>query len=157
MARIAVTVALVVAIGCYSKPQKPQANTITFRQVQNPAQEMCRDDTLSPTEWFNVPVAVFTASTVQLNGKVSSERQLASWARHYYKTKAEKALWVKISADGTLKAERALTPLIQTYPDLRLRLVDFNFHCPNVPKGGNESKLRCLRWGDQSPLHLFTY
>ncbi len=135
MTRIAVALALAFAIGCYSKPQKPQVALLTFRPVQNPAQEMCRDDTESPTDWFNVPVAEFTGSTVQLNGHLSSERELAAWAHDYYKAKAEKALWVEISPDGMGTAERALKPIIQTYPDLQLRRVDFDFRCPNVPKG----------------------
>jgi len=132
MTRIAVAVALAVAVGCYSKPQKPQVEPLTFRQVQNPAHEMCRDDTESPTEWFNVPIAVFTAATVQLNGRPSSAEALNRWGDDYYRTKFEKALWVKISADGNKTAERALAPLIRTYPDLQLRRVDFEFQCPKI-------------------------
>jgi len=155
MTRIAVVLALAVAIGCYSKPQKPQVEPLTFRQVQNPAEEMCRDDTLSPTGWFNVPVAVFTASTVELNGQPSSERELATWAHDYYKAKSEKALWVKISADGTVTAERALTPLIRTYPDLQLRRVDFDFRCPKTDAKYDVKRCapKVLRTG-KTPSHI---
>lgn len=95
---------------------------------------MCRDDTLSPTEWFNVPFAVFSAGTVHLNARAASEQELNAWANQYYKAKAERALWVQISPDSTALAKRALTPIIRAYPDLQLRRVQFGFACPKVAK-----------------------
>jgi hypothetical protein len=100
--------------------------------VQNPAEEMCRDDTSSPTEWFNVPVAVFTAATVKLNGRAVSEQALNVWANNYYKRKAERALWVQIPPDGNITAERALVQIVRVYPDLQLRQVEFGFTCPKL-------------------------
>jgi len=58
--------AIGVASGCASRtpPAETKQPTLRYIQVQNPAQEMCRDDTLSSTERFNVPFAVFSAGTV---------------------------------------------------------------------------------------------
>jgi hypothetical protein len=133
---IACVLALGAASGCTSRTPhaEQQQPTLNYTQVQNPAREMCRDDTLSPTELFNVPLAVFDAGTVQLNGRAASERELSEWADEYYKARAERALWVQISPESAALAERALIPIVRVYPDLQLRRVQFGFTCPKVAK-----------------------
>jgi hypothetical protein len=106
---------------------------VRFEQVKNPEGEVCRDDTLSPTEWVNVPLARFT-DTIELNGRLMSEQDLQHWANTYYRNKAERALWVEVDTAGQAKADHALLPLLRTYPNLHLRQVEFGFSCPKLPK-----------------------
>lgn len=103
-------------------------------QVKNPVRELCTDDTLSPTEWINVPLARFAHSSLELNGRTISEQRLVDWAERYYKTKTERGLWLEISPEANADAEHALLPLLRLYPDLQLRQVDFGFTCPKLQK-----------------------
>lgn len=65
---------------------------VTYVQVKNPERELCTDDTLSPTEWINVPLARFAQSGLELNRRNVSEQGLLDWAEKCYRTKAEKGL-----------------------------------------------------------------
>jgi hypothetical protein len=127
------TLALCVTLGCSSKaPQEPSAQPqvqVVFQAVQDPALEMCRDDTLSPTDHFNVPLVRFVGSTIELNGAQSSETELLEWAQKKYKNMAEQALWVQVSPDDRPRAERGLLPLAKSLPRLQFRLVDPGFTC----------------------------
>lgn len=116
------------------QPTTPAAVTAFFVQVQDPTRELCTDDTLSSTEWVNVPLVRFSGSAISLNGRSTSEQQLSSWAETYYQPKVERALWVEVSPDGMENADRALLPLLRRFPDLHLRQVAFGFACPKVGK-----------------------
>jgi hypothetical protein len=108
---------------------------VAFETVQNPAQELCTNDTLSRTDWVNVPLVRFAGSTIELNGALSSEHELLDWAQKKYRNMAEQALWVQISPEDRPAAERALLPLIQSLPNLHLRLVDDpSFTCQRQQK-----------------------
>jgi hypothetical protein len=127
--------AIFVVSGCSTKsPERAKQPSVTYVQVKNPVRELCTDDTLSPTEWINVPLARFARSSLELNGRNISEQGLADWAERYYKTKAERGLWLEISPEANADAEHALLPLLRLYPDLQLRQVDFGFTCPKLQK-----------------------
>jgi hypothetical protein len=122
--------------GCSSNSPAVGARqpTVTCVQVKNPERELCTDDSLSPTEWINVPLARFAHSSLELNGRNVSEQGLLDWAEQYYTAKAERGLWVEISSESRANAEPALLPLLRLYPDLQLRQVDFGFTCPKLQK-----------------------
>ncbi len=126
------TIVLFALMGCESKPQQSPLASLKLHTVDNPAAEMCRDDTLTPTERFNVPVVIITAASIQLNGQVASEQQLKTWANDYYKNRTERALWVEIAPDGAANAQYALRPIAEIYPELQLRQVRFGFVCPKL-------------------------
>ena len=125
--------ALCLMPSCSQEPQlktSPQVR-VAFQTVKNPAGEMCRDDTLHPVDYINVPFVRFVGSTIELNGAPSSERELLDWAEKKYKNTAEQALWIQVSREDMPRAEHALMPLIQSWPGIDFRLVDPSFTtCP---------------------------
>lgn len=102
--------------------------------VNNPVREVCTDDTLSPTDYFNVPIARFAGASIELNGREVTPDGLYEWAQKHYKHKAERALHVQIAPDGMANANNALAPLSRLHPDLRLRRVEFGFTCPKLDR-----------------------
>jgi hypothetical protein len=129
--------ALCLLAGCSSKSkveEHPRAK-VMFQEVQNPQRELCTDDTLSRTEYINVPLVRLTGTTIALNGLSVSERELLDWAQKKYKNLPEQALWVQISPDNGAIADRALLPLVQSLPQLQLRRVAPEFSCPKLRKG----------------------
>jgi hypothetical protein len=122
---------LCLMVGCSSRaPHEPSPQVqVVFQNVQDPALEMCRDDTISPMDHINVPVIRFVDSTIELNGAQSSETELLDWAQKRYKGMAEQALWVQVSLEDRPRAESILLPLVKSLPRLQLRLVDPGFTC----------------------------
>ena len=130
---------LCLMVSCSSKApheSSPQVQVV-FQTVQDPAREMCRDDTLSPTDHFNVPFVRFAGSTIELNGAQSSETELLDWAQKKYKNMAEQSLWVQVSPEDKPIAKRVLLPLVKSLPRLQLRLVDPGFTCGRVADPSN--------------------
>ena len=117
--------------GC--SPKAPLVNSpkvrVVFETIQDPLQELCRDDTLGQIGYINVPLVRFARSTIELNGVASSERELLDWAQKRYPKMAEQTLWVQVSPDNRPIAEHALLPLVQRFPQLHLRQVDPGFTC----------------------------
>ena len=128
--------ALCVLAGCSSKSRLADERqpTVRYVQVKNPDRELCTDDTLSPMEWINVPLARFANSSLELKGRTVSEQELLDWATTYYRTKVERGLWIEVSTESKGNAEHALLPLLRLYPDLQLRQVQFGFTCPKLWK-----------------------
>ena len=63
-----------------------------------------------------------------------SQEELMNWAEEYYADKAERGLFVQFREEDERGVERALTPLVQRYPDIRFRQVEYGFNCPRVGK-----------------------
>ncbi len=125
--------------GCQSKSALQTAKTspiaplhVSFIPVEDPISQLCTDDTLSQTEWFNVPVVRFSGTAIDLFGRTTTTHDLQHWAKKYYEHKVERALWVQIAPGDVENAERALLPLVRIFPDLQLRQVDFGFSCPKI-------------------------
>jgi hypothetical protein len=125
--------------GCQSKPPLQTATTspiaplhVSFIPVEDPICQLCTDDTLSRTEWFNVPVVRFSGGAIDLFGRTTTARDLQDWAKEYYEHKVERGLWVQIAPADVENAERALLPLVRMFPDLQVRRVDFGFSCPKT-------------------------
>jgi TonB family protein len=136
-------VAMFLSSGCSSKPSIPAPVQPTpaapvsasFAVVGNPVRELCTDDTYSQTEWFNGPVARFSSSVIDLNGRTVTVQELQDWAANYYKRKAERVLWVQVAPDAMTNAERTMMTLLRVFPDLRVRQVEFGFTCPKLGNG----------------------
>jgi hypothetical protein len=127
--------------GCSSKSAVPISKTspvarqrISFIPVKDPVRELCTDDTLSRTEWINVPVVRFSGTAINLLGHTATPKDLQDWAMKYYEDKAERGLWVQIAPGSDGNAEQALVPLVRMLPDLQVRQVEFGFSCPKIHK-----------------------
>ena len=125
--------------GCHSKPALPSDKTgsmtpldVSFIPVDDPVSEMCYDDTHSRTEWFNVPNVRFSGNAIVLNGRTTTANDLREWAKKYYEHKVERGLWVQIAPGDVANAERVLIPVVQMFPDLQVRQVEFGFSCPKI-------------------------
>ena len=133
---------LYLSAGCSSMPSPhvaPPSNpaaqlSVLFVPVLNPVRELCTDDTLSRTEWFNQPVVKFSGRAIELNNTAATMETLRDWARKYYEHKVERVLYVQISPDSRSDAARVLLLLTQLLPDLHVRLVEFGFSCPNIQR-----------------------
>lgn len=123
--------ALCFAASCSSNapPVASRQVRVVFQPVRDPSSELCRDDTHNRTRYINVPFVRFVGSSIELNGVPSSEGELLDWAKKKYTNMAEQALWVQVSAEDRVKAERALLPVVKSLPHLELRLVDPSFTC----------------------------
>ena len=55
---------------------------------------------------------------------------------------AEQALWVQLSPEDRPIAERALLPVVKSFPQLHLRQVDPGFACLTQPKGDDPHTFR---------------
>jgi hypothetical protein len=104
----------------------------SFIPVENPVGELCGDDTNSLTEWFNVLVARFAGTLINLNGRGVTADGLYGWAEKYYERKAERVLYVQIALDSMANAEHALEPLVRLHPNFMVRRVNFGFTCPKL-------------------------
>ncbi len=116
------------SVGCSSRSSLPTPMAspmaslhVTFIPVDNPVDQLCYDDTLSRTEWFNAPVAKFSGAAIDLFGRPVTTKDLQDWATKYYEHKVERALWVQIAPDSVGNAEQALLPLVRMFPDLQVR------------------------------------
>ena len=125
--------------GCQSKSALQSAKTspitplhVSFIPVEDPVSQLCYDDTLSRTEWFNAPVVRFSGPTIDLFGRKATTKELQDWAKEYYEHKVERALWVQIAPGNVGNAEQALLPLVRMFPDLQVRQVEFGFSCPKI-------------------------
>lgn len=125
--------------GCSSTAPVPTATSspaaplhASFIPVENPVRELCTDDTLSQTEWFNHPVVRFSGTAIDLNARAVTTKELHDWASKYFERKAERALWVQIAEGHVGDAEQALEPLVRMYPDLHVRQIEFDFSCPKI-------------------------
>jgi len=125
--------------GCSSKSSLPAPKAspivplhISFIPVENPVDQLCYDDALSRTEWFNVPAAKFSGTAIDLLGRPATTKDLQDWAMRYYEHKVERALWVQIAPGSVGNAEQALGPLVRMFPDLQVRQVEFGFSCPKI-------------------------
>lgn len=125
--------------GCQSKPELQSAKMspiapphVSFIPVEDPISQLCTDDTMSRTEWFNVPVVRFSGAAIDLFGRTTTPHDLQEWAKKYYEHKVERGLWVQIAPGDVENAERELLPLVRMFPDLQLRQVDFGFSCPKI-------------------------
>jgi len=130
---------LLFSSGCSSKPSVPAPQQhlaaplhALFIPVENPVGEMCRDDTFSLTEWFNVPVARFAGTAINLNGRDVTADGLYGWAEKYYERKSDRVLYVQIEADSMANAEHALEPIVRLYPSFMVRRVEVGFTCPKL-------------------------
>jgi hypothetical protein len=103
-----------------------------FEEVQNPLRELCTDDTLSRTEYVNVPLVRMEGTKIALNGASVSAKDLLDWAQKKYKNLPEQALWVQGVPDNSAIAERVLLALVQSLPHLQLRKVAPQFACPKL-------------------------
>jgi hypothetical protein len=124
-------------LSCSSRPPletTPQVRVV-FEPVTDPVRELCTDDSSHRTDYINVPLVRFIGSTMELNGVPSSERELLDWAQKKYPIMAEQALWVQLSPENRPIAERALLPVVKSFPRLHLRQVDSGFMCLTQPKG----------------------
>lgn len=130
--------ALSILVGCSPKsPTTPNTGSLTplhvkFISVDNPVAEMCTDDTLTRTEWFNVPVARFSGTAITIFGRGTTAQELQDWAKKYYERKIERALWVQIAPGSSRNAEQALLPIVGMFPDLHVFQVDYGFSCPKL-------------------------
>lgn len=124
--------ALFLMPGC-SQPAGVSAAQVrlVYQQVQDPVRELCTDDTMSITQYVNVPLVRFVGTTINLNGNAVSQEQLVTWTEHNYRNLAEQALWVQIAPGSEAEAERSLLPLVVALPKLQLRRVQFSFSCAN--------------------------
>jgi len=136
---LAIALLLCVLSGCSSKPiaesrhPNPTAPaSMQFVPVQNPVRELCTDDTLSHTEWFNHPVVVFSGNVIQVGGQAATLESLRESASKYYEHKAERVMWVQIGPNGKANAERATKLLSRQFPDLQVRQVEYGFTCPKL-------------------------
>lgn len=126
--------------GCSSKSSSSSSPATTpnpplhvsFLPVENPVNVMCTDDTLTRTEWFNVPVVRFSGSTIKIFGRTVTTQELQDWATKYYYNKAERGLWVQIAPGSLGSAEDRLLPLVRMFPDLHVFHVEFEFSCPKI-------------------------
>jgi hypothetical protein len=125
--------------GCSSKSSLPAPKAsptaplhVSLIPVENPVDQLCYDDTLSRTEWFNVPIAKFSGTAIDLLGRPATTKDLQHWATGYYEHKVERALWVQIAPGSVGNAEQALVPLVRMFPDLQVRQVEFGFSCPKI-------------------------
>ena len=89
---------------------------VSFIPVEDPISQLCTDDTLSRTEWFNVPVVRFSGTAIVLFGRTTTTHDLQEWAKDYYEHKVERGLWVQIAPGDVENAERALLPLVRMFP-----------------------------------------
>ena len=135
---LAICTAAYLCCGCSPKSQPaPKASSIaevhvSFIPVKDPVIQLCTDDTLSRTDYFNAPVAKFSGTTIDLFGRTATTKDLEEWAAKYYEHKVARALWVQIAPGSVDNAERALVPLIRMFPDLQARQVEFGFSCPKI-------------------------
>jgi len=127
---------LYLTLNCSSKPSTeitPKAQVV-FEPVTDPVRELCTDDSSHRTDYFNVPLVRFVGSTMELNGRPSSDRELLDWAQKRYPKMAEQALWVQVEPDDRAIAESALLPVVKSFPQLHVRQVDLGFTCLTQPK-----------------------
>ena len=136
---ISSTLLLCLLSACSSKPNvelsqsSPTASASTsFIRAQNPVRELCMDDTLSRTEWFNQPVVAFIGNEIQVGGKAATIDSLKESASKYYEHKAERVMFIQVGPDGTVNAERATKLLVERFPDLQVRQVEYGFTCPKL-------------------------
>jgi hypothetical protein len=120
--------ALCLMTGCSSKSKVEVSPQVRV-------QELCTDDTLSRTDYVNVPLVRVVGPRIELNGAPVPERELLDWAQKKYRNLPELALWVQVSPERSPIAERALLPLVQSLPQLQLRRVAPDFTCPKLRKG----------------------
>lgn len=73
-------------------PVSAPHSRIVFPTVPTPVLELCTDDTLSRTDYINVPIVRFAGSKIELNGAQWSEQELLEWAQGRYKSLPEEAL-----------------------------------------------------------------
>lgn len=133
---------LCVASACSSapSPQAPAQPRLTapitsiITPVQNPVRALCIDDSFSPTEWFNAPVLRFSKNRMGFGQHEISEQELMAWAKEYYKTKAYRGLFIEFQPESSPKVNHVLTMLLQAYPDMHLRQVEYGFTCPKTPR-----------------------
>ena len=86
-----------------------------FEQAKNPEGELCRDDTLSPTELVNVPVARFT-DTIKLNGRLMSEQDLQRWANTYTQEQGGKGVMGRSRHSGSSEGRPCLASAAEDIP-----------------------------------------
>ena len=139
MLHIVCALAVCYSGGCQSKSTLQTANTnplapphVTFIPVKDPISQLCTDDTMSRTDWFNVPYVRLSGTAIELFGRTTTAHDLQDWAKEYYEQKVERALWVQIAPGQIENTERALSPLVRMFPDLQVRQVDFGFTCPKT-------------------------
>lgn len=125
---------LALTVGCsHRQPLKAtQQVKVVFEPIPHIIQELCTNDTLSRTDYINVPVVRLTDSKIVLNGSAISETELLDWGTKKFANSAEQYLWVQVSPQSKPFAEQVLSPLVQSLPRLHLREVDSSFACPKL-------------------------
>jgi hypothetical protein len=123
---------VVTSCGKGTTTEGTQEVQVSYRPVANPITDMCTDDTLSRTDYFNVPVVRFEGSGIQLNGTPTSATDLLAWALKEYVNRAEQVMYVQFSSENKLTADRALLPIAKAFPSLQIRRADFTFFCPKL-------------------------
>lgn len=127
---------LCVILNCSSKPsiEIAQQAQVVFEPVTAPARELCTDDSSHRTDYVNVPLVRFVGSSLELNGRPSSDRELLDWAQEKYPKMAEQVLWIQVAHEDQPIAARALLPVVRSFPQLHLRRVDPAFTCQTAKR-----------------------
>jgi hypothetical protein len=131
-----VTVACTIfgAIGCKSgrTTRRMEQPRVPYSDIENPARELCMDDSESPTPYFDVHVARFEGSEILLDEKLVTPKSLREWVLREYGNMPEQVLRVQFKDEDEQVVSQALRPLVKAMPNLHVRRAPFSFSCPKL-------------------------